>query len=442
MSSFIEQPRYVCALGAQQSVLGIKRAIPIIHAGPGCSSKMFEALGYDSGFQGGGYAGGCAVPSTNSSEKEVVFGGEAKLRSTIEGAVKVMDGDLFVVLTGCTADIVGDDVAQIVAEYRENGIPIVNAETGGFKGNNYYGHELVLQAIIEQWIGNTSPQIKKGLVNVFSVLPYQNTFWRADLEEIKALLGKIGLQANILFGPGSAGVAEWKNIPRAQFNLLISPWAGFNTVNLLKDKYGTPFLHYPVLPAGAIETSKFLRTVGAFAGVDPLEIENVVSAEEDSYYEYFVGAADFFTELRWPLPHKFYSIADSAYALGFGNYLINELGLIPSAQYVIENPPENYQNGLKAAFSNLSAETAANLVIENDGGKIHRLIKDEIHKAGETLILGSSWERDLAREIQGYLLNVSIPVNHRLVLNKTYLGYKGGLNLMEDIYAKVLESGT
>lgn len=190
MSSIIEQPRYVCALGAQQTVLAIKNAIPITHAGPGCSSKMYQALSAHSGYQGQGYAGGSAIPSTNSTEREVVFGGEGKLKDTIDGTLKVMKGDLFVVLTGCTADIVGDDVDQVVSEYRKKGIPIVNVSTGGFTGTNYKGHETILQAIINQFIGDVQPKVKKGLVNVFSVVPYQNTYWRGDLEEIKSLLEK------------------------------------------------------------------------------------------------------------------------------------------------------------------------------------------------------------------------------------------------------------
>jgi len=68
MSKFIEQPRYSCALGAQQSVVAIKRAVPIVHAGPGCSGKISRLIG-----QGEGYAGGSTIPCTNSSETEIVL---------------------------------------------------------------------------------------------------------------------------------------------------------------------------------------------------------------------------------------------------------------------------------------------------------------------------------------------------------------------------------
>jgi len=75
MSNVIEQGRYTCAIGAMQSVVAIKRAVPILHAGPGCGDMI-------AGFfeRSTGYAGGSTSPCTNFSEKEVVFGGIERLR--------------------------------------------------------------------------------------------------------------------------------------------------------------------------------------------------------------------------------------------------------------------------------------------------------------------------------------------------------------------------
>lgn len=442
MSSIIEQPRYVCAFGAQQTVLGIKNAIPITHAGPGCSSKMYRALSAGSGHQGQGYAGGSAIPSTNSTEKEVVFGGEGKLKDTIDGTLKVMKGDIFVVLTGCTADIVGDDVDQVVSEYRKEGIPIANVATGGFSGNNYKGHELVIKSIVNQLIGNVEPNVKKGLVNVFSVIPYQDTYWRADLEAIKDLLEKIGLEVNILFGHSSKGIEEWREIPNAEFNLVISPWVGLDTVKFLEKKYGTPYLHYPTLPIGAVETSNFLQVVGDFAKIEKQKIDDVIRVEEERFYDYLQSTIDFLTENRSTFPNKFYTIADSTYSLGITKFLINELGLTPNVQYLVEEPSPRYLDIIEKEFKNISEDSEVKVTFENDGGKIHKDILERYHKPKGTLILGSSWEKTLAEKIEGVLLYVSLPVSHRIVINKTYVGYDGGLSLTEDIYSKVVEGNT
>ena len=81
---------------------------------------------------------------------------------------------------------------------------------------------------------------------------------------------------NVLFGVASEGIKEWNRIPDAEFNLLISPWVGLDIVELLKEKYGTPYLQYPVLPIGAVETSRFLKKVGKFAGLNGLDVHNSV----------------------------------------------------------------------------------------------------------------------------------------------------------------------
>jgi len=319
MSSFISQPRFTCALSAQNTVLAIQKAVPIVHAGPGCSAMMsgFAAAGQ----KGEGYVGGNQVPSTNTDESNVVFGGENKLREEIKGTLKVIKGDLFVTLSGCTAGIIGDDVIGVAREFAEQGYPVVGVDTPGFKGNSYKGHELVIEAIINQYVGNVEPKVEQGLVNVFADVPTQNPYWRGDLAQIKELLEKIGLRVNILFGYTSKGVSEWKDIPNAQFNLLISPWVGLNTVKLLKQKYNTPFLHYPVLPVGAKETSKFLKTVGEFAGIDKEFVSNVIKEEERIYYEYFISIADFFSSLQTNLPYELIVSADSLYAIGITKYL-------------------------------------------------------------------------------------------------------------------------
>ncbi|MEY8000965.1 nitrogenase component 1 [Clostridium sp. Mt-5] len=439
-TEIIEQPRYYCALGAQQSVLAIKRAIPILHSGPGCGIKLHDGLSVASGYQGIGYSGGSAVPCTNTTEREVVFGGEHRLRQVIDGSLKVLKGDLFVVLTGCTADIIGDDVGQVVSEYKSKGIPIVYAETGGFKGSNFKGHELVIEAIIDQFIGERKPEVEKGLVNVWSVVPYQDSFWTGNLAEIKKLLQSIGLKVNILFGTESNGVDEWKTIPNAQFNLVLSPWVGLNIAKQLNEKYGTPYLHYPVLPIGAKETSKFLRTVAEFSQLDKKRVEDFISREEKRFYYYIERSLDFFIEFRYDMADRFFNITDSFYALGISKYLVNELGIVPGEQYITDDAPEEYRKKIEYEFAHLSQDIFSKVIFETDGGKIHEGLRKYNHGNYTPLILGSSWDRDIVSELKGFGINISLPVMHRLVLNRTYVGYNGGLTLTEDIYSNILES--
>jgi nitrogenase molybdenum-iron protein beta chain len=435
-STIIEQPRHFCALSAQQSVVAIPRAIPIVHAGPGCSGKLYGGLSFRNGFQGSSYAGGTAISCTNMCEQEVVFGGEERLREVIEGALKVIDGDLYVVLTGCTADLVGDDAGQVAREFRERGNPVVHVSTAGFKGTGYHGHELVVRAIIDQFLQPVKSTIP-NLVNVWSVVPYHDTFWNGNLQAIRDLLGTIGLRANILFGHDSGGVAAWKQVPAAQFNLVLSPWVGVNIAEHLEERFGTPFLHYPVLPIGAVETSRFLRRIASFAGIDDSVVHRVVAERESYFYHYLERSADFFLECRLDLPSHFINIADSFYAVGVTRFLVNELGLLPGPQFITDQPPAEHRPAIEEQFAGLTSRISAEVAFSPDGGEIAQRILDRPYEE-PPLILGSSWDLALAKQLRGHHLSIGLPVTDRLVLDRAYVGYQGGLRLIEDIYAAVL----
>lgn len=436
MLKFIEQPRYSCAIGAQQTVVAIRRGVPILHAGPGCSAKVSDIIG-----QGEGYAGGNTIPCTNAGESEVVYGGEDRLRSVIDGAFKVIDGDLYVVLTGCTSDIVGDDVGRVTAEYQQQGKPIVFAETGGFKSNNYVSHEVVVNAIIDQYVDvhykREKPQ--KGSVNVFATVPYQDPYWNGNLEELKRILEGIGLKVNILFGNESNGVEEWKTIPQAEFNILASSWTGLGIVDHLKEKYGTPYLYFPYLPIGGIETTRFLREVAEFGTLENNKAEAFIKKEEEKYYSFIERTADFMLEFRYGLPRRFYTILDASYALGFSKFLLNELGIIPAKQFIIDDTPEIFRNEIEQQFSKISDLRSAEVAFSVDGGEIQQEIREAPQK-NRALILGSGWDRDLSNDIKADLLIISAPVTYRLILNCGYAGYRGGLRAIEDIYDRVLNT--
>lgn len=436
MLKFIEQPRYSCAIGAQQTVVAIKRGVPILHAGPGCSSKVSSLIG-----QGEGYAGGNTIPCTNAGEAEVVYGGEGRLRDVVDGAFKVIDADLYVILTGCTSDIVGDDVGRVTGEYQARGRPIVYAETGGFKSNNYVSHEAVVNAIIDQYVNvhNKGGNIQKGLVNVFATVPYQDPYWNGNLEEIKRILEGIGLRVNILFGNASGGVEEWKTIPDAEFNILVNTWTGLGVVKHLQEKYGTPYVQFPYLPIGGIETTRFLKQVAGFGELDRKKADAFIQKEEEKYYSFIERTADFMLEFRYGIPRRFYTILDAAYSIGFSRFLLNELGIIPAKQYVIDDTPEEFREEIRKQFAGISDLRTAEVAFSIDGGAIQQEIREEPQK-NRALILGSGWERDLANDIKADLLIISAPVTYRLVLNCVYAGYNGGLRAIEDIYDRVLNT--
>ena len=425
MAKLIDKQRYKCALGAMQTVQAIERAIPVLHSGPGCAQKLSDSIGSS------GYFSPNIFPCTSINEKDVVFGGVKKLRSTIENSLKVIDADLYVVMTGCIPEIVGDDVEEVVSGFQNADKPVIFASTAGFKGNNYKGHEQVIDALIDQYLEPSEEKIE-GLVNIWADVPYQDLFWLGNLRELEKLVQSIGLKPNTIFGYGR-GIKNIDLIPKAQFNLLISPWVSLGNVKKMERKLGLPYLHYPTLPIGAFETSKFLRELGNFAGVDEAKVNSVIDENEKYYYYLIERYADMFLETR-VMAKQFSVVGDSQYALGITKFLVNDLGLVPATQYLTEDVPKAHQERIKEEFKKLNYGLVADAVFETDSYKIHNSIKEHDYH-GYPLIIGSYYEKERTEELFGHFLNISWPVKDKVVLDDFYVGYTGGIRLIEDIYS-------
>lgn len=440
-AEIIEQERFTCALGAMQTVVAIPKALPILHSGPGCGDMV-------SGFfqRSKGYAGGSTTPCSNFSEKEVVFGGVNRLRELVDNSYKILNSDLQVIFTGCTAGIVGDDVQSVAEEFRDQGKPIVYVESPGFKSNNYVSHSVVVNAIIDQYVSQYEDEStfrsEKNTVNVFASIPYQDMFWRGNLDEYKRLLEAIGLKVNILFGDRSRGVKEWQSIPKANFNILVSPWYGKDIVDHLKTIYDQPYVQYPNIPIGAGETEKFLNKVISFAieqGADINEVEarKFIKKESDAYYAQLEDLATFLLEFRYGLPNHAHIIHDAGYVLGLSKFLINETGVIPKEQFIVDDTPEKYQEEIAKELQSISTKREIPVFFSPDAGKAQNKIRELNHK-GKGVIIGAGWDKQIAREKNYDFISAAIPTDYRLVMRTGYVGFAGGLRLIEDIYSNTL----
>lgn len=429
MAKLLDKQRYKCALGAMQTVQAITRAIPILHSGPGCAQKLSDSTGSS------GYFSPNIFPCTSINEKDVVFGGVKKLHSTIENALKVVDADLYVVLTGCIPEIVGDDTGEVVSEFADADKPVLYASTAGFKGNNYKGHEQVIDAIVDQYL-KKSENRQKGLVNIWADVPYQDLFWLGNIRELEKLLAEIGLTPNTIFGY-HRGIENINRIPEAEFNLLVSPWVSVKNMRKMEKKLGIPYLHYPTLPIGAYETSQFLREVGKFAGIEEEKIESVINAHEDYYYYLIERYADLFLENR-VINKQFTVVADAQYALAITKFLTNDLGLVPAKQFIVDDTPKEFRPAITEEFTKLNYGLKADVVFETDSYKIHEEIKKHDYH-GYPLILGSYYDKELTEQLKGNYLNIAWPVQDKVVLDDFYVGYTGGIRLIEDIYTVAVQ---
>ncbi|MDR0804260.1 MAG: nitrogenase molybdenum-iron protein, alpha and beta chain [Oscillospiraceae bacterium] len=435
MQEFIEKSRSGCAFGAYYTALAIKNVLPIAHTGPGCiqQSKMF--LGYKNGGQGPFTYPEPIIPCTNFTESDVVFGAVEKLKTTVRHALNNFKAELILIYAGCTPAIVGDDLDEAVGEFADAHIPVLAVETAGFKGSNIYGHHEVLKTLINKYVKPTNT-INEKQVNVWGIIPFQDTFWDGTYDAIEKLLKSIGLEPNIIYG-NRPGLENVRKIPSAKFNLTVSPWWDKEVVDLLETKFGTPSLVFPHIPVGVSDTTKFVRAVADFANLDKKLVESVINENEDRYWYYFNRATNWLFDSTI-CPKFFYTIGNSPLVTGITRYLVEELGLLPNRVYLTDDVPEKYQDALRAPLTDLEGGITAPVTFTSDGGlpqvKITKYTKEDI-TGYPAYVLGSYWDAPWAKDIGSPYLPISNPMGDKVVVTRSYFGYDGALTFFEDFHS-------
>jgi nitrogenase molybdenum-iron protein beta chain len=135
---------------------------------------------------------------------------------------------------------------------------------------------------------------------------------------------------------------------------------------------------------------------------------------------------------------QFSVVADAQYALGITKFLVNDLGLFPAKQFITDDTPKKFQEEIRKEFENLNYGIKAQVEFDTDGYKIQEEIKKHDYH-GYPLILGSYYEKELTEELFGHYLNIAWPIQDKVVLDDFYVGYTGGIRLIEDIYSVAVQ---
>ncbi len=440
---FIERPRSFCALGgALLTVTALPDTVPILHASMGCGGSIYWNQYGSTGYLGAGYCGGLAVPSSNVLEKDVVFGGLERLEEQIENTIKLMEGKLYFVLTGCTTDMIGDDIKAVVKDFKTRGETIIGAETGGFRGDGYIGYDLVLTALAKDYIKvNQNKQPDK--VNLWGVVPGQDAFWRGNLIKLRSLLNKLGLKVNSFFTEYDT-LEDIRQAGDAALNIVVSEFFGVTTAKEFEEKHGTPYL-LNQFPIGPSATAEFLYRVAQALQIPQKQVEEIVANETKNYFRYVERLADAYNDLDW----QRYAIivGDANYAPAITRFLSEDLGWIPELMVITNDIVESGREVFEKAVSNLSSKDEVTIVYETDPTEIRTHLWKKVQRRSDSpycndinpaFVIGSHLERELANDMGAGHLTVSYPVGNRVVLNKGYAGFDGSLSFIEDLLAVIV----
>jgi nitrogenase molybdenum-iron protein beta chain len=390
------------------------------------------------GYLGGGYCGGNALPSSNVVERDIVFGGEERLREQIKTTLEIMDGDIYVVLSGCMVEMIGDDIDAVVSEYAGNDKPVIAVHTPSFKGNSFTGYELLLSALIKRYTVKQKEKIPNK-VNVLGIVPAQDVFWEGNIKEIKRLLERLGLEVNTLFGSPE----NIKNAGNASLNIVVSQIHGIQSAQVFEEVHDIPYITAE-LPIGAHATEDFLRKISEKLNIDKTLTENVIKCEKKQFYSFLERLADIYNDVD--LQRYAIVVGDSNYAPAITKFLSDELGWLPELTVVTDLLDEVQQEQIASSLgglkSGLKSGLKANVKFDTNASSVKKYITqiwERNHNAryydsmSPCVVIGSVLEKDLAADFNYPLLIATYPITNRVVLNRAYAGINGGLSFTEDL---------
>lgn len=418
----IPHDRNGCALqGATRLLEAITGVVPVLHANAGCS----VALGADTAARGN------EIASTALQEKQIVFGGTARLREQIKNTLQVRTGELFVVLSACVPEVIGDDVPAMIKEAREQRFPVFGVAVPGFRGHAWSGYATVARALLEQLPGaleNAGAPAAVADVNLLGIVPGLDPGWEGDLLEIEAVLAELGLRSNRLVGFGQ-GVAAWQAAAQARLNLVLSPW-GADAAAWLQQQHGVPSVDFGWLPVGSLDCGLLLEQVGAALGINADAVA-AARARLDARLRHVLRDA---SARGWldDVQRRVVIVGGSAAAVGQARFLAGTLGLLVEQVVITDLPPEARRAALIAAVTD-AAGAATQVSFLSSRHAIDLLLR----AGAPELILGSALEESAARAVGAAHIEIAAPLRRRPLLGRSHVGVRGAVTLLEELLAEL-----
>jgi nitrogenase molybdenum-iron protein alpha chain len=200
--------------------------------------------------------------STDYNEKDIVFGGDKKLKaalSEIDGLFPLNNG--ISIQSECPIGLIGDDIQAVAKGYKkESGKPTVAVSCEGFRGvSQSLGHHIANDTILDEVLPDNS--YKKDFVSTpYDVAIVGDYNIGGDAWSSRILLEEMGLRV-IAQWSGDTTYKELTMAPKAKLNLLHCYRSMNYVVRHMEQEFGVPWIEYNFF--GPTKTTESLRKIAA-----------------------------------------------------------------------------------------------------------------------------------------------------------------------------------
>jgi nitrogenase molybdenum-cofactor synthesis protein NifE len=267
-----------CAFdGAAIVLMPIADAAHVVHGPIVCAANSWEGRGVLStagDFHRRGF-------SSDLTELDIVYGGEAKLAQTVREVVAREHPKAVFVYATCVSGLTGEDVDAVCAMLSaELWLPVISVNAPGFVGPKNLGNRIAGETLLEHVIGTAEPAERTPL-DITLIGEYNVA---GDLDVVEPLLAEAGIRILSRIS-GNATFAEIRYAHRAALSVVVCSRALINVAAGIRRKWDVPYLEASFF--GATETARSMRLIAdALEAASPEaagvreRVERVIAAHE------------------------------------------------------------------------------------------------------------------------------------------------------------------
>lgn len=258
--------------GAQITLVPITDAAHLVHGPLACAGNSWEGRGSLS--SGPLLYQYCFT--TDLSENDIIFGGENKLRQSIQKVAEQFHPPAIFVYSTCVTALIGEDLDAICeSESKKWGIPVIPVNSPGFLGSKNLGTRLAGESLLRYVIGTAEPkEMTPYDMNLIGEYNIAGEFW-----DIKSLLDQVGIRVLSRI-TGDGRFHEIRYAHRAKLNMVVCSRALINMARSMKERYQIPYFEGSFY--GSKETSDSLRQIAFYLKDRDLErrVNELIEKEE------------------------------------------------------------------------------------------------------------------------------------------------------------------
>ncbi len=392
--------------GSRVVLYPIADALHLIHGPIGCAAYTWDIRG--------ALSSGPQIHrlsfSTDLKEKEVVFGGEKKLYSSLIELIDRYHPKAAFVYSTCIVGVIGDDLEAVCKKVSiEKGIPVIPVQAPGFAGSKKDGYKVACEALATL-IGTGNGNVPAKSINILGDFNLAGELWIL-LEYYK----RIGVHVNATI-TGDGRVNAISNAHKSALNVVQCSGSMMHLAKIMKEKYGVPFMRVSYF--GIEDMSDALYDVAKF-----FKDGDMMEKAKELVREEFARLMPMLAEYKKKLEGKRAAIyvGGSFKAIS----LIKALRLLGVKTVVVGS-----QTGTEDEYEIIRGLCDEGTIIVDDSNPIE--LSTFVKETRADIFIGGVKERPIAHKLGlGFC-------DHNHERKEALAGYEGMLNFAKEIYATAM----